>query len=86
VYYGIVVGSAGIYYEKAKRHWVPNRTDKPTVHVTNGALLLAVTDANMHAGTFASSWQRTYAGLVPKNSLFSFFQRLGMVKWHWVLV
>ncbi|KAI4605939.1 hypothetical protein J4E83_010365 [Alternaria metachromatica] len=37
-------------------------------------------------GTFASWWQSTYAGLVPKNSLFSFFQRLGMTKWHWVLV
>ncbi|KAL1792285.1 hypothetical protein ACET3X_008792 [Alternaria dauci] len=37
-------------------------------------------------GTFASWWQSSYAGLVPKNSLFSFFQRLGMVKWHWVLV
>ncbi|KAI4906336.1 hypothetical protein J4E90_010681 [Alternaria incomplexa] len=37
-------------------------------------------------GTFASWWQSTYAGLVPKSSLFSFFQRLGMTKWHWVLV
>ncbi|OWY57060.1 hypothetical protein AA0119_g9687 [Alternaria tenuissima] len=37
-------------------------------------------------GTFASWWQSAYAGLVPKRSLFSFFQRLGMVKWHWVLV
>lgn len=32
-------------------------------------------------GTFASWWQSTYGGLVPKGSLFSFFQRLGMV-WH----
>jgi hypothetical protein len=39
-----------------------------------------------NAGTFASWWQSAYAGLVPKRSLFSFFQRLGMVKWHWVLV
>jgi len=38
-----------------------------------------------NAGTFAAWWQRTYAGLVPKGSLFSFFQRLGMTKWHWVL-
>ncbi|KAE8853492.1 hypothetical protein HRS9122_00484 [Pyrenophora teres f. teres] len=37
------------------------------------------------AGTFAAWWQRTYAGLVPKGSLFSFFQRLGMTKWHWIL-
>jgi len=29
-------------------------------------------------GTFASWWQSTYAGYVPKGSLFSFFQRLGM--------
>lgn len=28
--------------------------------------------------TFAAAWQRTYAGFVPKGSLFSFFQRLGM--------
>jgi hypothetical protein len=33
------------------------------------------------AGSFASWWQSTYGGLVPKGSLFSFFQRLGMV-WH----
>ena len=28
--------------------------------------------------TFAAAWQRTYAGFIPKGSLFSFFQRLGM--------
>lgn len=33
----------------------------------------------VHLGSFASWWQSTYGGLVPKNSLFSFFQRLGMV-------
>jgi hypothetical protein len=35
-------------------------------------------------GTFAAWWQSTYAGEVPAGSLFSFFQRLGMVwrrKW-----
>jgi hypothetical protein len=35
-------------------------------------------------GTFAALWQARYAGYVPKGSLFSFFQRLGMVwrlKW-----
>ncbi|KAK1589918.1 uncharacterized protein LY79DRAFT_517007 [Colletotrichum navitas] len=31
------------------------------------------------ANTFASFWQARYAGFVPKGSLFSFFQRLGMV-------
>lgn len=30
-------------------------------------------------GTFAAAWQARYAGYVPKGSLFSFFQRLGMV-------
>ncbi|KAF3008601.1 hypothetical protein E8E13_007782 [Curvularia kusanoi] len=30
-------------------------------------------------GSFAAWWQSTYEGLVPKGSLFSFFQRLGMV-------
>jgi len=34
------------------------------------------------AGTFASWWQARYAGYVPKRSLFSFFQRLGMVWKH----
>ncbi|PSN69063.1 hypothetical protein BS50DRAFT_572248 [Corynespora cassiicola Philippines] len=29
-------------------------------------------------GSFASWWQARYAGTVPKGSLFSFFQRLGM--------
>ena len=30
-------------------------------------------------GTFAAWWQSRYAGYVPAGSLFSFFQRLGMV-------
>ncbi|KAJ4337557.1 hypothetical protein N0V95_008295 [Ascochyta clinopodiicola] len=30
-------------------------------------------------GSFASWWQSMYGGLVPKGSLFAFFQRLGMV-------
>lgn len=30
------------------------------------------------AGSFAAEWQSTYAGFVPKGSLFSFLQRLGM--------
>lgn len=34
-------------------------------------------------GSFAAAWQRTYAGYVPKNALFGYFQRLGM-KWHWI--
>ncbi|KAI9457774.1 hypothetical protein BJY52DRAFT_1271207 [Lactarius psammicola] len=34
-------------------------------------------------GTFAAWWQSTYAGYVPKGSLFSFFQRLGM-EWKWL--
>jgi len=33
-------------------------------------------------GTFAAWWQSTYEGSVPAGSLFSFFQRLGMV-WRW---
>lgn len=28
--------------------------------------------------TFAAAWQRTYAGFIPKGSIFSFLQRLGM--------
>jgi len=36
-------------------------------------------------GTFAAWWQSTYAGYVPARSLFSFFQRLGMV-WRRKLV
>ncbi|KAH0559347.1 hypothetical protein GP486_004135 [Trichoglossum hirsutum] len=35
------------------------------------------TDAR-RLGTFASWWQSRYAGYVPKGSLFSYFQRLGM--------
>ena len=33
-------------------------------------------------GSFAAAWQSRYAGYVPRGSLFSYFQRLGM-KWHW---
>jgi len=36
-------------------------------------------------GTFAAWWQSRYAGYVPAGSLFSFFQRLGMV-WRLKLV
>ncbi|KAL5376134.1 hypothetical protein DPSP01_010726 [Paraphaeosphaeria sporulosa] len=32
-------------------------------------------------GSFAAAWQSRYAGSVPKGSLFSLFQHLGMV-WH----
>lgn len=32
-------------------------------------------------GSFAAGWQSKYAGYIPKGSLFSYFQRLGM-KWH----
>ncbi|KAI7908391.1 hypothetical protein M9X92_012217 [Pyricularia oryzae] len=35
--------------------------------------------ANSNANSFAAWWQSTYAGFVPKGSLFSFFQRLGMI-------
>ncbi|KXJ87354.1 hypothetical protein Micbo1qcDRAFT_124713 [Microdochium bolleyi] len=30
-------------------------------------------------GSFAAWWESTYAGYIPRGSLFSFFQRLGMV-------
>jgi hypothetical protein len=33
----------------------------------------------LFVGSFAAWWQSTYAGYVPAGSLFSFFQRLGMV-------
>ncbi|KAI8934627.1 hypothetical protein NX059_008320 [Plenodomus lindquistii] len=33
-------------------------------------------------GSFAAVWESTYGGLIPKGSLFSFFQRLGMVWGH----
>ncbi|CRG90849.1 hypothetical protein PISL3812_07895 [Talaromyces islandicus] len=33
-------------------------------------------------GSLAAGWQSKYVGYVPKRSLFSYFQRLGM-KWHW---
>lgn len=33
-------------------------------------------------GSFAAFWQRMYGGYVPKNSLFSYFQRLGMIWKH----
>lgn len=36
-------------------------------------------------GSFAAEWQAQYLGAVPKGSLFSFFQRLGMV-WKKVVV
>lgn len=35
-------------------------------------------------GSFTAAWQRTYARYVPKETLFGYFQRLGM-KWRWSL-
>lgn len=37
------------------------------------------------SGSFAAWWQSTYAGYVPRKSLFSFFQRMGMV-WRQAVV
>lgn len=34
--------------------------------------------ADGSAGTWAAVWQSTYRGFVPKTSLFSYLQRLGM--------
>lgn len=33
-------------------------------------------------GSFAAWWQSTYGGFIPKGSLFSFLQRLGMTWGH----
>ena len=44
----------------------------------NGILMLILV-----TGSWAALWQSRYAGMVPKGSLFSFFQRLGM-KWKHV--
>lgn len=34
-------------------------------------------------GSWAAAWQRTYAGQVSKEAIFTYFQRLGM-EWHWI--
>ncbi|KAL1874567.1 hypothetical protein Plec18167_005798 [Paecilomyces lecythidis] len=44
--------------------------------------ILGFGDLGPIEGSFAAVWQSRYAGYVPKGSLFSYFQRLGM-KWHW---
>ena len=31
------------------------------------------------SGSFAAEWQAQFLGAVPKGSLFSYFQRLGMI-------
>ncbi|KAL7817977.1 hypothetical protein V8C44DRAFT_319768 [Trichoderma aethiopicum] len=40
--------------------------------------LLGFSELGPTAGSFAAWWESTYAGYIPKRSLFSFFQRLGM--------
>ncbi|PTB65195.1 hypothetical protein BBK36DRAFT_1160398 [Trichoderma citrinoviride] len=40
--------------------------------------LLGFTETGTTAGTFASWWESTYGGYIPKGSLFSYFQRLTM--------
>ena len=54
----------GAYTERSKC-WIVGLTSRNTDYVG--------------IGSFAAWWQSTYGGLVPKGSLFSFFQRLGMV-------
>ncbi|EED23179.1 conserved hypothetical protein [Talaromyces stipitatus ATCC 10500] len=46
--------------------------------------ILGFGDLGPIEGSFAALWQSKYAGYVPKKSLFSYFQRLGM-KWHWIV-
>ncbi|KAM0483145.1 hypothetical protein ACHAPX_002591 [Trichoderma viride] len=41
--------------------------------------LLGFGELGPTAGTFASWWESTYAGYIPAGSMFSFFQRLGMI-------
>jgi len=43
--------------------------------------LLGFAELGPVKGSFAALWQARYAGYVPKGSLFSYLQRLGMV-WH----
>ncbi|TLD09519.1 hypothetical protein PspLS_11884 [Pyricularia sp. CBS 133598] len=40
---------------------------------------LGFVEAGPVGGSFAAWWESTYAGFIPKGSLFSFFQRLGMI-------
>jgi hypothetical protein len=47
--------------------------------------LLGFVEVGIVEGSFAARWMSMYGGLVPKGSLFSFFQRLGMVGWRWVV-
>jgi hypothetical protein len=54
----------GAYTERSMR-WIVGLTPRDT--------------DNVGIDSFAAWWQSTYGGLVPKGSLFSFFQRLGMV-------
>lgn len=44
--------------------------------------ILGFGDLGPIEGSFAAEWQSAFAGYVPKGSLFSYFQKLGM-KWHW---
>ncbi|EXJ91861.1 hypothetical protein A1O3_00411 [Capronia epimyces CBS 606.96] len=44
--------------------------------------LLGFAELGPVEGSFAASWQSRYLGYVPKNSLFSYFQRLGMIWKH----
>lgn len=44
--------------------------------------ILGFGDLGPIGGSLAAGWQSRYAGYVPKRSLFSYFQKLGM-KWHW---
>lgn len=41
--------------------------------------LLSISNKSLMIGTFASWWESTYAGYIPAGSMFSFFQRLGMI-------
>lgn len=46
--------------------------------ITSHCVVVENVDTNIYAGTWAAVWQSTYRGFVPKGSLFSYLQKLGM--------
>lgn len=63
--------------DRSARVWGPRPLLKAYLKVSHYFTPMS----HLKISSFAACWQSTYEGYVPSGSLFSFFQRLGMV-WH----
>ncbi|KAM6491878.1 hypothetical protein JOM56_012737 [Amanita muscaria] len=69
-------------WEFAKKHpWLSTAAVFVIMAAILGPGVLGFGNLGPIEGTLASWWQSTFGGFVPAGSIFSFFQRAGMLWW-----